>query len=74
MKKPKLVKDWKNFPTWLSVQISTVGGTACMAWMGLPDEQQKSLLAFLGVRPAAVVAVTFFAIVVGRLIQQGDEE
>lgn len=66
----RLVRDWRRSWRWLTMQLSTLGATGAAVWVTLNEEQQRSILALLGVDAGTLAAITFAAIAVGRLVDQ----
>jgi hypothetical protein len=65
-----VVPDWRQFLQWHSVRISALGASVAGAWLLLTEEQRAAVLQVLGIDPAAAVAITFVAVIVGRLANQ----
>lgn len=66
MRKPRLVDNWRDWPTWASSWF----GTALAVWLATPEATQAAVLSTLGVPPATVPAVLLGGIMVGRIWKQ----
>lgn len=67
---PNWRKAWKLHSVWLSGLFATAAG----AWIALPDEQQKAVLAFLHISPGVAVVIGFVAVIVVRLKAQPPKD
>jgi hypothetical protein len=63
----KMVPDWKKAGSWLSVQLSTIGGVAAGAWLVVPPDLRDAVpQEWL----ASGACVMFALVVLGRIVDQ----
>lgn len=71
MRKPKLIDDWKKAYRFFSVQASALSSLALVGWVALPAQQQKDLLAAIGMdTPAYTALAAFVVVILGRVVAQ----
>lgn len=56
-----LIENWREAWKMLSVQIQAIWGAVCTVFIAMPAEQQRLLLAALGVSPEGAAAAVFVA-------------
>jgi hypothetical protein len=66
----RLIDDVRRAWRLLSVQIPSIGLTACAVWLSMPEAQRADVLAVLGISPAWLALATFAASIVGRVVKQ----
>ncbi len=75
MKKFSLIDNASKAYKMASVIISSFGATVASVWMLLPESTQKEVVEKIGLSGlGATVAVTFIAVIAGRVIKQASLE
>ena len=70
-----LIDEWRTAYRFLSVRASALCGAALVGWLAVPVEQQRAVLAVVGMdTPAVLGIVGFLVVVLGRVIQQPPKE
>jgi hypothetical protein len=64
----KLVSDYKAALQWSSIRASLLFSAVATGWLAIADSDRAAILTWIGVPPAAVVAVGFLLVAVFRVL------
>ena len=64
----RLVKDYRFALQWSSIRASLLFSAVATGWLAIADSDRTALLTWIGVPPAAVVAVGFLLVAIFRVL------